>query len=68
VQRVLDRQQPLALAGAVLDLAQRLAGLQTGIMKRCPGAASQPATDGSAPFRDSGGNLDCDPTQVVAGP
>lgn len=51
-----------------LPVAQRLAGLQTGIMKRCPGAASQPAVDGSAPFRDAGGNLDCDPTQVVAGP
>jgi phospholipid/cholesterol/gamma-HCH transport system substrate-binding protein len=51
-----------------LPVAQRLAGLQTGILKRCPGAASQPAVDGSAPYRDSGGNLDCDPTQVVAGP
>lgn len=50
-----------------LPVAQRLAGLQTGMLKRCPGSASQPATDGSAPFRDSGGNLDCDPTQVVAG-
>jgi phospholipid/cholesterol/gamma-HCH transport system substrate-binding protein len=51
-----------------LPVAQRLAGLQTGMLKRCPGAASQPAADGSAPYRDSGGNLDCDPTQVVAGP
>jgi phospholipid/cholesterol/gamma-HCH transport system substrate-binding protein len=51
-----------------LPVAQRLDGLQTGILKRCPGAASQPAVDGSAPYRDSGGNLDCDPTQVVAGP
>jgi phospholipid/cholesterol/gamma-HCH transport system substrate-binding protein len=51
-----------------LPVAQRLDGLQTGILRRCPGAASQPAQDGSAPFRDSGGNLDCDPTQVVAGP
>jgi phospholipid/cholesterol/gamma-HCH transport system substrate-binding protein len=51
-----------------LPVAQRLAGLQTGILKRCPGAASQPPADGSAPFRGSGGNLDCDPTQVVAGP
>lgn len=51
-----------------LPVAQRLAGLQTGIMKRCPGSASQPAPDGSAPFRDAGGNLDCDPTQVLAGP
>jgi phospholipid/cholesterol/gamma-HCH transport system substrate-binding protein len=51
-----------------LPVAQRLDGLQTGILRRCPGAASQPPPDGSAPFRDSGGNLDCDPTQVVAGP
>jgi phospholipid/cholesterol/gamma-HCH transport system substrate-binding protein len=48
--------------------ALRLAGLQSGAIKRCPGAASQPPVDGSAPYRDSGGNLDCDPTQVVAGP
>lgn len=51
-----------------LPVAQRLDGLQTGILRRCPGSASQPAADGSAPFRDSGGNLDCDPTQVVVGP
>jgi len=51
-----------------LPVAQRLDGLQTGILRRCPGSASQPAADGSAPWRDSGGNLDCDPTQVVAGP
>ena len=51
-----------------LPVAQRLQGLQTGMLRRCPGSASQPAVDGSAPFRDSGGNLDCDPTQVVAGP
>ena len=51
-----------------LPVAQRLAGLQTGMLRRCPGSASQPTVDGSAPFRDSGGNLDCDPTQVVVGP
>jgi phospholipid/cholesterol/gamma-HCH transport system substrate-binding protein len=51
-----------------LPVAQRLDGLQTGMLKRCPGTASQPAEDGSAPYRDAGGNLDCDPTQVVAGP
>ena len=38
------------------------------MMLRCPGAASQPPPDGSAPFRDKGGNLDCDPTQVPPGP
>ena len=51
-----------------LPVAQRLDGLQTGILRRCPGSASQPAADGSAPWRDAGGNLDCDPTQVVVGP
>ena len=37
----------------------------------CAAARAPPASrppDGSAPYRDSGGNLDCDPTQVVAGP
>jgi phospholipid/cholesterol/gamma-HCH transport system substrate-binding protein len=51
-----------------LPVSQRLAGLQTGMLRRCPGSASQPAQDGSAPYRDSGGNLDCDPTQVLPGP
>jgi phospholipid/cholesterol/gamma-HCH transport system substrate-binding protein len=48
--------------------SQRLAGLQTGFVKRCPGAASQPAADGSAPWRDVGGTLDCDPSLVLPGP
>jgi phospholipid/cholesterol/gamma-HCH transport system substrate-binding protein len=62
------REQPTGPAQLVpLPVAQRLDGLQTGILRRCPGAASQPAADGSAPYRDSGGNLDCDPSQVVAG-
>jgi phospholipid/cholesterol/gamma-HCH transport system substrate-binding protein len=50
-----------------LPVNQRLAGLQTQFMRRCPGGASQPPPDGSAPFRD-GGNLDCDPNQVPPGP
>ena len=33
--------------------AQRFDGLETGQLRRCPGAASQPAADGSAPWRDS---------------
>ncbi|HEX8204522.1 MAG TPA: hypothetical protein VF587_00535, partial [Solirubrobacteraceae bacterium] len=44
----------------------RLTGLQTGMIRRCPGGASQPAPDGSAPFQDDG--LDCDPNHVLAGP
>jgi phospholipid/cholesterol/gamma-HCH transport system substrate-binding protein len=51
-----------------LPVSQRLAGLQTGLMRRCPGTASQPPADGSAPFRDAGGDLDCDPGQVPPGP
>jgi phospholipid/cholesterol/gamma-HCH transport system substrate-binding protein len=60
-------------AGGVLrpqGLNDKFAGLQTNIAKRCPGAASQPAQDGSAPWTD-GGNLgpdDCDPSQVLPGP
>jgi phospholipid/cholesterol/gamma-HCH transport system substrate-binding protein len=48
--------------------SQRLAGLQTGFVRRCPGAASQPAADGSAPWRDVTGTLDCDPSLVLPGP
>jgi phospholipid/cholesterol/gamma-HCH transport system substrate-binding protein len=48
--------------------SQRLAGLQTGQVRRCPGAASQPPPDGSAPYRDIDGSLDCDPSLVLPGP
>jgi phospholipid/cholesterol/gamma-HCH transport system substrate-binding protein len=47
---------------------QKLAGLQTGVVKRCPGAGSQPAQDGSAPWQDTDGSLDCDPKLVLPGP
>jgi phospholipid/cholesterol/gamma-HCH transport system substrate-binding protein len=36
--------------------------------RRCPGAASQPPVDGSAPWRDTSGTLDCDPAVVPPGP
>ena len=42
-------------------------GLQTGVVKRCPGGASQWPADGSAPFRDTSGTLDCDPSLTVPG-
>ena len=45
-----------------------LEGLTTGSVKRCPGAASQPAADGSAPWRNTDGTLDCDPSLVPPGP
>jgi phospholipid/cholesterol/gamma-HCH transport system substrate-binding protein len=60
-------------AGGVLSAilpSQRFDGLQTGVVKRCPGAASQPAADGSAPYTDRG-NLtpqDCDPSLALPGP
>jgi phospholipid/cholesterol/gamma-HCH transport system substrate-binding protein len=67
-------EQPTTAAGTLvptlvpLPVSQRLDGLQTGILARCPGAASQAPADGSAPYRDKGGNLDCDPTEVPPGP
>jgi phospholipid/cholesterol/gamma-HCH transport system substrate-binding protein len=36
--------------------------------RRCPGTASQPPADGSAPFRDTSGTLDCDPSVELPGP
>lgn len=42
---------------------QALQGLKTGQLRRCPGAATQPADDGSSPFTDNGA-LGCDPTET----
>jgi phospholipid/cholesterol/gamma-HCH transport system substrate-binding protein len=39
-----------------------LANLKSGQLRRCPGAATQPAADGSSPFVD-GELLTCDPNQ-----
>jgi phospholipid/cholesterol/gamma-HCH transport system substrate-binding protein len=50
--------------------SQRLAGLQNGVIKRCPGAATQRPQDNSAPYTD-GSNLgpnDCDPSLALPGP
>jgi phospholipid/cholesterol/gamma-HCH transport system substrate-binding protein len=58
-------------AGGVLtplDPNQRFDGYVTNQLRRCPGAASQPNVDGSAPWRDVSGTLDCDPDQVPPGP
>ncbi len=57
-------------AGGVLTPvppANRMDGVDTGNLRRCPGAATQAPPDGSAPFTD-GGDLDCDPSQVPPGP
>jgi phospholipid/cholesterol/gamma-HCH transport system substrate-binding protein len=48
--------------------SQRFDGLQTHAVKRCPGMASQAASDGSSPFRDFDGSLDCDPGLTPPGP
>jgi phospholipid/cholesterol/gamma-HCH transport system substrate-binding protein len=40
-----------------------LEGLKTGQLRRCPGAATEPATDGSSPFTD-GELLTCDPLET----
>ncbi|MBI5104225.1 MAG: MCE family protein [Solirubrobacterales bacterium] len=49
-----------------LTPAQRVTGLQTNKIKRCPGSAIQPAPDKSNPYRPD--NLDCDPSVVLPGP
>lgn len=58
--------------------SQRTAGLPGGgvpgftsgaqLIARCPGAATQATSDGSAPYRDRSGDLDCDPRIVPPGP
>ena len=48
--------------------SQRFNGWETNQLRRCPGAASQPAADGSSPWRDTSGTLDCDPSEVPPGP
>ena len=58
-------------AGGLLtatDPSNRLAGLSTGNARRCPGTSTQNAEDGSSPFRDSDGKLDCDPRIGIPGP
>lgn len=45
------------------SVQQALEGLKSGQLRRCPGAATQPAPDGSSPFVDSG-LLSCDPTET----
>jgi phospholipid/cholesterol/gamma-HCH transport system substrate-binding protein len=42
---------------------QSLEGLKTGQLRRCPGAATQPASDGSSPFADNE-LLTCNPSET----
>src|SRR4029077_11286913 len=44
-------------------VSEALANLKSGQLRRCPGAATTPAADGSSPFTDNG-QLACDPSQV----
>lgn len=49
---------------------ERFNGLQSGAYERCPGSATQPPADGSAPFQD-GSNLsgaECDKNLTPPGP
>ena len=43
--------------------SQVIAGLKSGQLRRCPGGATQPASDGSSPFTGNG-QLGCDPSQT----
>jgi phospholipid/cholesterol/gamma-HCH transport system substrate-binding protein len=43
--------------------SQSLEGMKTGQLRRCPGAATEPAVDGSSPFVD-GELLSCDPSET----
>ena len=49
-----------------LQPAERQVGLQTGKVRRCPGAATQAAADGSNPYAPEGS--DCDSSIVPPGP
>jgi phospholipid/cholesterol/gamma-HCH transport system substrate-binding protein len=42
---------------------QGLQGFKTGQLRRCPGAGTQPAADGSSPFTN-GGVISCDPSET----
>jgi phospholipid/cholesterol/gamma-HCH transport system substrate-binding protein len=49
-----------------LKPADRQVGLQSGKVRRCPGASTQAAADGSNPYAPDGS--DCDPSIVPPGP
>jgi phospholipid/cholesterol/gamma-HCH transport system substrate-binding protein len=48
---------------APASVGQALANLKSGQLRRCPGAATQPAADASSPFVNSE-LLSCDPTET----
>ncbi|MCW2985849.1 MAG: hypothetical protein JWR63_3419 [Conexibacter sp.] len=57
---------PAGGALTALKPADRQVGLQSGKIRRCPGAATQTAADGSNPYAPEGS--DCDPSIVPPGP
>ena len=67
IQPIFNATSPNSLVPTPIPTGDRFAGLQQGNLQRCPGAASQYPTDGSAPFLD-GGVLDCQPSEVPPGP
>ena len=67
IQPIFNATSPNSLIPVPIATGDRFAGLQQGNLQRCPGAASQYPTDGSAPFLD-GGSLDCQPSEVPPGP
>lgn len=54
--------------GALLPQSDRLLNIDAGNFRRCPGGTTAPSADGSSPFRDTDGSLDCNPDDTPAGP
>ena len=67
IQPIFNAFSANSLTPTPIPTGDRFAGLQQGNLQRCPGAASQYPTDGSAPFLDDG-SLDCKPSEVPPGP
>lgn len=53
--------------GVLTPQTDRQAGFQIGKTRRCPGGATQPPPDGSAPYRETP-TFNCDPTNTPPGP
>ncbi len=64
IQPVFNAFAPAGEGGALVPRAdeRRLDGFETLQLRRCPGGALAPRADGSAPWRDADGALDCDPS------
>lgn len=61
---------PDTLEPAYTAPARQYEDIQFGLFKRCPGAGSAPAPDGSNPFLDMGmlSGADCDPADIPPSP